>query len=71
MAKTRKKYSSAEIRAYWLGVGMAIGQSGGTVDFVENINGGNIRKSVENGYGREMSRKPASAKFDRRFRGRK
>ena len=69
-SKSKRKYTSRERQAYWLGVGIAIGHSGGLAQFNDDIDD-DVRKSVENGFARELSRKPASAKFDKRFRGRK
>ncbi len=45
----RKRYSSAEKRAYWVGVGISLGRFGDSAVVLDNSNL-KIQKSARNGY---------------------
>lgn len=63
---SKKKYSAEEKKAYWLGVGAAIGLSGDTRSFRENLKTERMQESFNKGFGREASLNPPSARFDKR-----
>lgn len=67
MAKKNKQYNVTEKRAYWVGVGMAIGLSGGISDF-SNKTDSKVKKSLDKGFAREMGRNPVSTKLTRKTR---
>lgn len=58
----KKKYSYAEKKAYWVGVGMAIGKTQCKED-LDRIEKSGLEKSLNAGFGKEMGRKPPSIKL--------
>lgn len=58
----KKKYSYAEKKAYWVGVGMAIGKTQCKED-LERIEKSGLKHSLNAGFGTEMGRTPPSIKL--------
>lgn len=58
----KKKYSYAEKKAYWVGVGMAIGKTQCKED-LERIEKSGLKQSLNAGFGTEMGHTPPSIKL--------
>ena len=55
----KKKYTAQEKKAYWIGVGAALGKNH-TDEDLERISKSGLKKAYDSGYGNEMAKNPPS-----------
>ena len=66
----KKKFTAAQRKAYWVGVGMAIGKSQCKED-LERIEKSGLKNSLNAGFGLEMGGTPPSLKLFKKNRGKR